>query len=319
MTHHRHLHQIDGLTAIPDRGHDPVTFDLKKQLYQHFDAPRNDDTTQPKQDAAAEVGFSPTVQSDAFTSGVDTAAIDAFLDDVYTLLNGTGFDTNGTPILLYKSPMIANKYLGEQTPGWCGVATDIHTNPDGTVGGVQLQELQTLMNYRRRGVRNTTTPARTARPDNTSLDGDGWMKPFILDTAWWLCPPSPDQTLRLTLPEDASTPASERATPEDTDIYLHTPGPAQYTMRFLADAPPAARDALEALPNTNLPAALAIEQAPDNDGDWLIANHTFEETLTHLLEAGWTVALSQVVETRYFTPAKLPIDVPPAPWQPDAP
>lgn len=304
-------------TTIPDRSRDEMQYDLRKQLFEHFtppggSSPNSETGNQTGPDYTGSAGPGPPAKSAGFKRHViDDLAVE-MVDTVITILGGDFVEANGVPAVFYTPPSAAGRYLGHREPGWCGAITGVEIEDDGTISAICVDQMQSLGSVLLDdGDPTWASPTGDVIPDD-SPPGDGrWINPFVTKDTWILTEHCPEQVLHLHPTDDTADQRASRGPPTDADIFVHSPQLGEFSMVFVADAPPAAATALESVPPTD---AINPPTEQVDEEKWSLNEDGFDVTLEHLLSEGHQIAVSQVVEERYLPAKFIHEDTPPRPW-----
>lgn len=282
---------VDFITSIPNEGASTVKRELRKSLYNHVDAPQKKPShlsaseLAEEQQARIEQGVAAN-EAEAFEQIAvpDEQAISDELDRYYSLLTTNSPVPGAEQTLLALPAAFARKELDTSAPLWYGTF-EVAKRDDGSEWtAICVSTLDPVENY------------EAANRHTDIEDDDVWLPTYALEDVWHVYDHPPEVALHLTRPSSDEL-ACTRAHPDDADIYLHSPTPTEYdSIQFALDSPKDAKEDIKTIPS---PPAY-----PEYDHDryqWLINGEGLLVTIDTLTTAGWTVAISPTIESRYLS------------------
>jgi hypothetical protein len=302
---HETLASQSWITPIPDRSQENTELDLRTELFGHVTPPASSDSLDDRigEDAAQRENFEPKIRG--FYNSVDDEQIESFLSDAVAFLSTAS--TDGLPLLTYIPRRPAQSYLDHDVPVWCGYVTGVTCAADGELERIETTEFRPFVEER-----STTTPIQgSLSPDPSLSQPINEIETWLLKAGWILVDHHPTNALRLEPDDGAQSLRATRGDPNDADIYLANPTPTSRTMTMTAKAPPAADETFESIPTHKFPNIPPVTRTDETT--WEVAEYALEIVLEVVYDDGWSVALSQIVEDRYYPDSFRPEDAPQPP------
>lgn len=293
------------VTPIPDRSQENTELDLRTELFGHVTPPASGDSIADHigADTAQSEYFEPKIRG--FYNSADDEQIESFLEDAVAFLSTTS--TDGLPLLTYIPRRPAQSYLGHDVPVWCGYVTDVTCTADGEVERLETTDFRPFIEER-----PATTPIQGSLSSDPALSQPvDALETWLLKAGWVLVEHHPTDALCLTPQDGSQSLRATRGDPNDADIYLANPTPTSRTMTMTAKAPPTAEETFASIPTQNFPDVPPVTKTDETT--WEVAEYALEIILEIVYDDDWSVALSQIVEDRYYPDSFRPEDAPQRP------
>lgn len=282
--------EVDVIESIPDDDPSQVKQELRKSIFNFIEPPKKKpESLTPSQFRAEQEDRIEQGLADNYDEAYDLVAqpdearVKDQLDTYYTILTDYDPVPGGVGVLCYIAPTVARNELSTNETLWYGTFETAKQTGEDEWEAVCFSALDPVEDY------------SSSEMHTSEADDDVWLPTYGVKQLWQVYDHPPEDALHLARSDDDASLECDRDYPDEADIHIHSPHSYQYGTQFILECPKEAADAVKDIPEEE-----AYQSFSSIHSHWRFDADGLLVAIDTLTKAGWTVAISPTIETRYL-------------------